>query len=63
MGEVHTVAVTRATCSLCGQQAETDEAPLTWLASVEDGRKLLYCDRCTRENVRNIEGKLDTVYW
>jgi hypothetical protein len=55
--------VIRATCSLCGQQAETKEAPLTWLTSVENGRKLLYCDRCTRENVRNIEGKLDQVYW
>jgi NAD-dependent SIR2 family protein deacetylase len=55
--------VIRATCSLCGQQAETEEAPLTWLTSVENGRKLLYCDRCTRENVRNIEGKLDQVYW
>ncbi|WP_460665356.1 hypothetical protein [Kribbella swartbergensis] len=53
----------RATCSLCGRQAETEEPPLTWLISVENGRKLLYCDRCTRENVRNIEGKLDSVYW
>ena len=55
--------VIRATCSLCGRQAETEEAPLTWLTSVENGRKLLYCDRCTRENVRAIEGKLDPVYW
>lgn len=55
--------VIRATCSMCGQQAETEEAPLTWGTSVENGRKLLYCDRCTRENVRNIEGKLDSVYW
>jgi hypothetical protein len=53
----------RATCSLCGQQAETEEAPLTWVTSVEYGRNLLYCDRCARENVRNIEGKLDSVYW
>ncbi|GAB2671097.1 hypothetical protein GCM10009743_54170 [Kribbella swartbergensis] len=57
------MGVIRATCSLCGRQAETEEPPLTWLISVENGRKLLYCDRCTRENVRNIEGKLDSVYW
>ena len=57
------MGVIRATCSLCGQQAESDEVPLTWGTSVENGRKLLYCDRCSRENVRNIEGKLDSVYW
>ena len=56
-------AMARATCALCGQQAESEEAPLTWLTSVENGRKLLYCDRCARENVRSIEGKLDPVYW
>jgi hypothetical protein len=48
---------------MCGQQAETEEVPLTWLTSVENGRKLQSCDRCTRENVRAIEGKLDPVYW
>jgi len=53
----------RATCSLCGQQAESQDAPLTWATSVENGRKLLFCDRCARENARNIEGKLDQVYW
>jgi hypothetical protein len=52
-----------ATCSLCGQQADTEEAPLTWVTSVENGRKLLYCDRCARENVRSIEGKLDSAWW
>jgi hypothetical protein len=52
-----------ATCSLCGRAAETEEAPLTWMTSVENGRKLLYCDRCARENVRSIEGKLDSAWW
>ncbi|MEU8225659.1 hypothetical protein [Kribbella sp. NPDC048915] len=55
--------MTRATCSLCGQQAESEDPPLTWATSVENGRKLLYCDRCARENVRNFEGKLDSAYW
>ncbi|GAA3108508.1 NAD-dependent SIR2 family protein deacetylase [Kribbella aluminosa] len=53
----------RATCALCGQQAESEDALLTWMTSIEDGHKLLYCDRCARENVRSIEGKLDSVYW
>jgi hypothetical protein len=52
-----------ATCSLCGCQAGTEEAPLTWMTSVENGRKLLYCDQCARANVRAIEGKLDTPWW
>jgi pimeloyl-ACP methyl ester carboxylesterase len=55
--------VIRATCALCGQQAASEDVPLTWMTSIEDGRKLVYCDRCARENVRSIEGKLDSVYW
>ncbi|WP_410784942.1 alpha/beta fold hydrolase [Kribbella sp. C-35] len=55
--------VTRATCALCGQQAASEDVLLTWMTSIEDGRKLVYCDRCARENVRSIEGKLDSVYW
>lgn len=57
------IRVSRATCALCGQQAASEDVPLTWMTSVEDGRKRLYCDRCARENVRSIEGKLDPVYW
>jgi hypothetical protein len=52
-----------ATCALCGLQAESAEAPLTWVISVEDGRRLLYCDLCARDNLRSIEGKLDSVHW
>jgi hypothetical protein len=48
---------------LCGQQAESEYAPLTWVSSVENGRKLMFCDRCVRENLRSIEGKLDSVHW
>ncbi|MFF1822399.1 hypothetical protein ACFVWG_34175 [Kribbella sp. NPDC058245] len=52
-----------AICALCGRQAESEDVPLTWATSVENGRKLHYCDACARENVRSIEGKLDPVYW
>ena len=51
------------TCGLCGQQAESEDLPLTWVTSLENGRKLVYCDRCVRENVRSIEGKLDSAWW
>lgn len=48
-------------CGSCGQTAA--EVPLTWIASIENGRKVLYCDRCSRENLRAIESKLDPVWW
>ncbi len=50
-------------CDLCGKVGEGDEPPLTWSLTVENGRSLRYCDRCTRDNVRAIEGKLDSTYW
>lgn len=51
------------TCALCGQQAESEDLPLTWVTSMENGRRLVYCDRCARENVRSIESKLDGAWW
>ena len=51
------------TCALCGQQAEGEDLPLTWVTSMENGRRLVYCDRCARENVRSIESKLDSAWW
>ena len=49
------------TCALCGQTAA--EPSLTWSTSVERGRLLHYCDRCSRDNVRAIESKLDGEWW
>ncbi|MFC0629052.1 hypothetical protein [Kribbella deserti] len=51
----------QAVCGFCGQTA--DEFPLTWIVSVENGRKVAYCDRCARENLRAIESKLDPAWW
>lgn len=55
----------RPVCALCGTQADTDgpELPLTWATSVENGRTLVFCDRCARDNLRGIEGKLDSSWW
>jgi hypothetical protein len=50
-------------CALCGQRAETEDSSLTWVISVESGRRLFYCDDCARENVRSIESKLDSAWW
>ena len=49
------------TCAFCG--ATVEEAPLTWTTAMEGGRLVYYCDVCSRENLRSIEGKLDSEYW
>lgn len=53
------------TCARCG--TTVDEPPLTWTTSVEtrgkDKRTVHYCDTCSRENVRAIEGRLDQDWW
>jgi hypothetical protein len=50
-------------CAVCGTSAPDGEPPLTW--STQLGRRgvELVCDRCTRENVRAIEGKLESEWW
>jgi hypothetical protein len=50
------------TCDFCGKQAE-DAETMTWVTSVERGRTRLYCDTCSREHLRAIEGKLDSEWW
>jgi len=52
------------TCDHCGITADGDDLPLTWSTSVESrGVTRLYCERCTRENLRAMEGKLDRAFW
>jgi len=38
-------------------------ARLTWAFGVEKDRQVWTCDRCSRENLRSIEGKLDSDWW
>ena len=51
------------TCDFCGSVAATDDPPLTWTTAVERGRIRRYCDACSREHLRAIEGKLDSEWW
>ena len=56
---------TRQTCARCGATAPgpDDGLPGGWsLATSERGLDRL-CDRCTRENVRAIEARLDEEWW
>ncbi|WP_430741697.1 hypothetical protein ACQZOG_19885 [Streptomyces sp. P13-3-3] len=48
-------------CARCGVRA--DGPPPTWALSVENGVRLHYCERCSRENLRAIEGRLDSRWW
>ena len=50
-----------ATCSVCG--TVVDERPATWSLQVSARGQMWVCDRCTRENIRSIEGKLDEAWW
>lgn len=54
-------ARTTTTCARCG----TTRAglPLTWTCSVENGRRVYFCDSCAREHLRSIEGRLDSAWW
>jgi hypothetical protein len=51
------------TCDFCGRQESDGAATLSWTTSVENGRKRVYCDSCSRENLRAMEGKLDSEFW
>jgi hypothetical protein len=49
------------TCAGCGTGAGSP--PITW--SVQHGSRgaTWLCERCTRENLRSIEGRLDEAWW
>lgn len=53
---------TTTTCDFCGTTVEGDP-PVTWSSAVEGGRLRWFCDRCSREHLRAMEGKLDSDYW
>ena len=51
-------------CAICGCVPEDESAArLTWALGVEKGRPVWTCDRCSREHLRSIEGKLDSAWW
>jgi RNase P subunit RPR2 len=53
-------------CATCDRRATPQEQPqarLTWAGGVEGGAVVWTCDRCSREHLRSIEGKLDSPWW
>jgi hypothetical protein len=57
------VGTVTVTCHHCGESAPGDHPPVTWTTAVENGRTRYFCDRCSRENLRAIESKLDSEWW
>ncbi len=49
-------------CARCGTPAD-GPPPATWTCSVENGVREYFCDACSRENLRAIEGRLDSAWW
>ncbi|WP_367320944.1 hypothetical protein [Streptomyces sp. HUAS ZL42] len=49
-------------CARCGTRAEPPP-PVTWTFSVENGIRHYFCGTCSRENLRAIEGRLDSAWW
>ncbi|MFE7931415.1 hypothetical protein ACFU6S_22350 [Streptomyces sp. NPDC057456] len=49
-------------CARCGARAE-EPPPVTWTCSVENGVRCYFCEACARENLRAIEGRLDSEWW
>jgi hypothetical protein len=48
-------------CAWCGTTASPP--PVTWTVQTAARGIEYLCERCTRDNVRKIEGSLPTDYW
>ncbi|MDX3308364.1 hypothetical protein ACWGH3_04640 [Streptomyces sp. NPDC054884] len=49
-------------CGRCGTRA-AEPPPVTWTCSLENGLRRHFCEDCARENLRAIEGRLDSEWW
>ncbi|MFF2325227.1 MULTISPECIES: hypothetical protein [unclassified Streptomyces] len=50
-------------CALCRTPADSENAPPTWICSVENGRRRYFCGGCARTHIRAIESRLDSARW
>jgi len=50
-------------CDFCGRRESDPLLALTWSTAVENGRRRTYCDACSRQHLRSMEGKLDSEFW
>lgn len=49
------------TCAVCGRAEQA--LPPTWSSQTSERGTSWLCERCTRENLRSIEGRLDEAWW
>ncbi|HWH28425.1 MAG TPA: hypothetical protein VNU26_05590 [Mycobacteriales bacterium] len=49
------------TCAVCGRSEQG--LPATWSSQTSERGTSWLCERCTRENLRSIEGRLDEAWW
>jgi hypothetical protein len=66
LGPVHADGASLAsmtTCDFCGTQESDEAKTLTWTVAVENGRRRTFCDTCSRDHLRAMEGKLDSEWW
>jgi hypothetical protein len=49
-------------CSVCGARAD-GSPPLDWSSRTGNRGTTWLCGRCTRDNLRSIEGRLDECWW
>jgi hypothetical protein len=49
------------TCAACGTPGQGP--PPSWSSQTGARGTSWLCERCTRENLRSIEGRLDEAWW
>jgi hypothetical protein len=53
-------------CATCGARPDAGDEPtarLTWSRGTDGDAVTWTCERCSREHLRAIEGKLDPDWW
>jgi Zn-finger protein len=52
-----------ANCSICHAPTPTLPPPLSWSPAIDNGARVWTCPDCARDNIRNIEGRIDPAWW
>jgi hypothetical protein len=50
-------------CATCQAPTPTLPPPLSWSPAIDDGRRVWTCPACARDNIRNIESRVDPAWW
>jgi hypothetical protein len=50
-----------ASCDACA--THVDQRPATWSLQVSPRGEVWFCERCTRDRLASIEGRMDDATW